>query len=55
MKGYATIDVYTEYRTKKKGLRFFVDLRNLTNTRYEEIRGYNARGFTAIAGILWGR
>lgn len=55
MNGYATIDFYSEYRTKKKGLRLFADLRNLTNTRYEEIRGYNARGFTAIAGILWGR
>ena len=55
MKGYATIDVYTEYRTKKKGLRFFADLRNLTNTRYEEIRGYNARGFTAVIGVLLGR
>lgn len=55
MKGYATIDFYSEYRTKKKGLRLFADLRNLTNTRYEEIRGYNARGFTVNAGILWGR
>lgn len=53
--GYATIDLYTEYRTKKKGLRFFADLRNLTNTRYEEIRGYNARGFTAMVGLLYGR
>jgi vitamin B12 transporter len=53
--GYATIDLYTEYRTKTKGLRFFADLRNLTNTRYEEIRGYNARGFTAMVGLLYGR
>ena len=55
MKGYATIDFYSEYRTKKKRLRFFADLRNLTNTRYEEIRGYNARGFTAVMGVLLGR
>jgi len=53
--GYATIDLYTEYRTKKKDLRFFADLRNLTNTRYEEIRGYNARGLTAMVGLLYGR
>lgn len=55
MKGYATIDLYTEYNIKEKGLRLFTDLRNLTNTRYEEVRGYNARGFTVVAGILWGR
>jgi len=30
-------------------------LRNLTNTRYEEIRGYNTRGFTAMVGLLYGR
>jgi vitamin B12 transporter len=55
MKGYATVDLYTEYRVNKKGLRFFADLRNLTNTRYEEIRGYNTRGFNFMAGVLFGR
>jgi vitamin B12 transporter len=55
MKGYATIDLYTEYRVNQKGLRLFADLRNLTNTRYEEIRGYNTRGFNFMAGVLFGR
>lgn len=55
MPGYATVDWYTEYQTHKKGLRIFLDIRNITNTKYEEIRGYNVRGFTAVAGILVGR
>lgn len=55
LKGYATIDLYTEYRTLTNGLRLFADLRNLTNTHYEEIRGYNTRGFTMQVGLLYGR
>ena len=55
MPGYATIDLYGEYQFSKKGLRVFADLRNLTNTRYEEIRGYTTRGFNVLVGILVGR
>ncbi|MBM3413076.1 MAG: TonB-dependent receptor [Bacteroidetes bacterium] len=56
MQGYATVDLYSEYRFKKvKGLRGFMDLRNLTNTKYEEIRGYNTRGFNVMIGLLVGR
>lgn len=55
MKGYAVLDLYTEYRLPKKSIRFFADFRNLTNTRYEELRGYNTRGFNVMAGILFGR
>lgn len=54
--GYLTLDFYTEYRfVRKKGLRAFLDLRNLTNTRYEELRGYNARRFTLMTGLLLDR
>ncbi|MFM8710269.1 MAG: TonB-dependent receptor domain-containing protein, partial [Sphingomonadales bacterium] len=56
MSGYATIDFYGEYRFKNiNGLRAFADLRNITNTRYEELRGYTARGFTVMAGLLFSR
>jgi len=55
MPGYATIDLYGEYQFTKQGLRVFADLRNLTNTRYEEIRGYTTRGFNVLVGILVGR
>ena len=56
MAGYITIDLYGEYRIHRiKGLRLFADMRNLTNTRYEELRGYTARPFTLTAGLLFGR
>lgn len=55
MPGYGTLDIYGEYRLKGNKLRAFADLRNLTNTRFEEIRGYNTRGFNATAGIIYGR
>jgi outer membrane receptor protein involved in Fe transport len=55
MPGYATVDLYGEYQFTKQGLRVFADLRNLTNTRYEEIRGYTTRGFNVLVGILVGR
>lgn len=56
MPGYATFDLYGEYRFKKiNGLRAFADLRNLTDTRYEELRGYTARGFTLMAGLVFSR
>ena len=55
MPGYATLDLYGEYQFKHSGLRAFADLRNLTNTRYEEIRGYTTRGFNVLVGILIGR
>lgn len=55
MKGYATLDLYTEFRLPKKSIRLFADFRNITNTRYEELRGYNTRGFNCMAGILFGQ
>ena len=56
MQGYATFDLYTEHRFEKvKGLRIFLDVRNLTNTQYEEIRGYTTRGFNVMVGLLYGR
>ena len=55
MPGYTTFDLYGQYQLNKSGLRAFVDLRNLTNTRYEEIRGYTTRGFNVLVGILYGR
>lgn len=54
MSGYVTLDLYGSYRFNKiKGMRLFVDLRNMTNTRYEELRGYTARGITVMAGFLF--
>jgi vitamin B12 transporter len=48
-KGYATIDLYGEYRFCKK-LKGFVDLKNITNKQYFDIPGYNSRRFNFMAG-----
>src|SRR5262249_46055370 len=37
---YATVDVYSEYSFNKKA-KVFVDLKNVTNTKYFDIPGYN--------------
>jgi vitamin B12 transporter len=56
MQGYATFDLYTEHKFEKvKGLRAFLDIRNFTNTKYEEIRGYTTRGFNFMTGLLYSR
>jgi vitamin B12 transporter len=56
MDGYITFDLYGEYRFKKiNGMRAFIDLRNLSDTRYEELRGYTARGINLMAGLLFSR
>lgn len=48
--GYATVDLYGEYRYSKVW-RAFVELRNITDTKYFDIRGYNARRFNFAAGV----
>jgi len=56
MKGYTTFDLYGEYKFEKvKGLRVYANLLNLTNTQYEETRGYNTRGFNVMIGLLYGK
>jgi len=32
-----------------------LDIRNFTNTKYEEIRGYTTRGFNFMTGLLYSR
>jgi len=50
LKGYATIDLYAEY--KFSGLfKAFLDLKNITDKEYFDIRGYNSRKFNFTAGL----
>lgn len=48
--GYATIDLYGEYRFGTV-TRLFLDLKNITNKRYFDFLGYNARRFNFTAGV----
>lgn len=47
---YALVDLFGEYRFNKK-LRLFADFKNITNTKYTELRGYNTRRFNFMAGV----
>lgn len=50
LKAYALIDLFGEYRFSKK-LRLFADFKNITNSKYIELRGYNTRGFNFMGGV----
>lgn len=47
---YATLDLSAAYRLNTK-VRFFADLKNITNTRYFDLLGYNNRRFNVMAGF----
>lgn len=49
--GFNLIDLYTEYSILNKKVRFFVDLKNLTNQKYTEIIGYSTMGTNFNAGL----
>lgn len=51
LKNYALWDVYAEYSFLKKKVKVFADLRNITNSKYIEIGGFNTLGFNAYGGI----
>jgi len=47
---YYTLDCYWAYAAGSK-LRFFVDLRNITNQTYFDVVGFNSRKFNMMAGL----
>ena len=51
LKPYFLLNVYAEYPFYKKHFKAFVDLRNITNTQYSEVYGFNTLGFNAYAGL----
>lgn len=51
LKSYLLWDIYTEYGLLKNKLKLFADLRNITNSQYTEISGFNTLGFNGNAGI----
>ena len=48
--GYFTIDISARYRFSEK-FRVFADAKNITNTRYFDILGYNSRRFNFNVGL----
>ena len=52
LKAYATVDLYGEYKFKKN-IRIFLDLKNITDTEYFDLLGYNSKKFNFTGGILF--
>ncbi len=51
LKGFVLVGVYAEYGFCRNRLYAFADLRNITNSNYQEVYGYNNPGFNAYAGL----
>jgi len=48
---FILLNLYAEYGFIHNRLHVFVDLRNVTNSDYQEVYGYNTAGFNAYGGI----
>jgi vitamin B12 transporter len=54
---YVTLDnyflwnLYAEYSLKKQRISLFLDLQNVTDTKYQEIAGFNTSGFAIYGGL----
>jgi vitamin B12 transporter len=51
LKKYVLVNFYAEYGFLDQRLKFFADLRNITNKKYSDIYGYNTAGFNAYGGF----
>lgn len=51
LKPYVLVNAYTEYKILNNKLRFFVQLNNITDTKFTEVYGYNTLGFNANGGV----
>ena len=52
LKDYSLIDLYSEYKFDKS-IKVFLDLKNITNKKYFDFLGYNARRFNFVTGITF--
>jgi vitamin B12 transporter len=43
--------VYAEYKLSKGKIKLFADFRNITNSQFIEISGFNTLGFNAYGGL----
>ena len=49
--GYTIWNAYAEYSFLKSRLKFFADVKNITNAKYTEVYGYSTLGFNFTGGI----
>ena len=50
MPGYYVWNLYSTYSITKN-IKAFADLKNITDEKYSEVRGYNSRRFNFMAGV----
>lgn len=51
LKSYVLWDLYAEFGLLKRKLKLFVDIRNISNTDYTEVSGFNTLGFNGSGGV----
>jgi vitamin B12 transporter len=51
LKKYALLNFYTDYSFLKNKIKIFADLRNIGNSKYVEISGFNTLGFNMYGGL----
>lgn len=51
LKRYALWDIYAEYNFKQNKVKLFADFKNITNSKFTEISGFNTLGFNAYGGL----
>ena len=51
LKSFALLDIYAEYKLMNGKLKFFADAKNITNSKYTEVYGFNTLGFNINAGL----
>jgi len=51
LKNYSLWDIYLEYGFNKNKIKLFIDFRNILNSKYTEISGFNTLGFNMNAGV----
>ncbi|MFT3703528.1 MAG: TonB-dependent receptor [Agriterribacter sp.] len=51
LKAYALWNAYAEYAFAKRKVKFFADVKNITNTKYMEVYGYSTLGFNFTGGL----
>lgn len=51
LKSYVLINLYAEYKMLNNKLRLFAELRNISNTQYTEVYGFNTPGFNGYGGL----
>lgn len=52
LKPYTLLNFYAEYKIVND-FKVFIDLKNITNTSYSELLGYNTTGRNYTAGLMW--